>query len=65
MRHLPARVAVLLATAVSAVAMGGAPAQAAACDDAVARSIHTVHDRVGDPAGTGHAAESTYCNAKP
>lgn len=63
MSHTLARVLMLGATAGAVLTVsGGAASATPACNDAVAKSLHTVHDTTGDPAGLVHEAEETYCS---
>jgi hypothetical protein len=57
------RAAVLVATAATAVTVSaGTAAATPACKDAVATTLHQVHDVTGDPAGLLHEVEETYCS---
>lgn len=53
------------AAALAVAVLGSAPAQASACDDAVAGALHALHDTTGDPGGLVHEAEETYCTVAP
>lgn len=66
MSTMRTRAAVLVATAITALALpAGSAAAVPACNDPVVGALHTVHDTVGDPAGAGHRVEETYCGVKP